>query len=40
MTDTNDNPANHSHDDPDDEATVSALMEVVYAVFGRPGEGQ
>ena len=24
----------------DDEATVSALMEVVYAVFGRPGEGQ
>ncbi|KAA1175929.1 CbbQ/NirQ/NorQ/GpvN family protein [Marinobacter salinexigens] len=24
----------------DDEATVAALMEVVYAVFGRPGEGR
>lgn len=24
----------------DDEATVEALMEVVYAVFGRPGDGR
>jgi len=24
----------------DDEATVAALMEVVYAVFGRPGESR